>query len=87
MRRDQASPATMRTLAAIEQLLHEIRMTNWEKLAIGAEYDSATKTSALLEHGLALLNATLDIHDLIADAFLNHQIQMGPDTQPTLFGL
>jgi uncharacterized circularly permuted ATP-grasp superfamily protein/uncharacterized alpha-E superfamily protein len=85
--REQASPATMRTLAAIEQLLHEIRMTNWEKLASEAESDSTTKTGTLLEHGLSLLNATLDIHDLIADAFLNHQIQMGPDTQPTLFGL
>jgi uncharacterized circularly permuted ATP-grasp superfamily protein/uncharacterized alpha-E superfamily protein len=84
---EQASPATMRTLAAIEQLLHEIRMTDWEKLASDAESDSTTKTSALLEHGLFLLNATLDIHHLIADAFLNHQIHMGPETQPRLFGL
>ena len=65
----------------------ELRMTNWEKLATDAVSDSTTKTGALLEHGLSLLNATLDIHHLIADAFLNHQIQMGPDTQPTLFGL
>jgi uncharacterized circularly permuted ATP-grasp superfamily protein/uncharacterized alpha-E superfamily protein len=85
--REQASPAAVRTLAAIEQLLHEIRMTDWEKLASDAESDSTTKTSALLEHGLFLLNATLDIHHLIADAFLNHQIHMGPETQPRLFGL
>jgi uncharacterized alpha-E superfamily protein len=41
--REQASPATMRTLAAIEQLLHEIRMTNWEKLATDAVSDSTAK--------------------------------------------
>jgi uncharacterized circularly permuted ATP-grasp superfamily protein/uncharacterized alpha-E superfamily protein len=85
--RERPSRATMRTLAAIEQLLHEIRMTDWERLVSDAESDSMTKSSALLEHGLFLLNATLDIHDLIADAFLNHQIHMGPDTQPMLFDL
>ena len=52
-----------------------------------AESASSAKSSALLDHGFALLNATLEIHHLIADGFLNHQIHMGPDIQPTLFGL
>ncbi len=85
--REQASPATLRTLAGIEQLLHEIRLTDWDKLADDAESASSAKSSELLDHGFSLLNATLDIHNLIADGFLNHQIHMGPDTQPTLFGL
>jgi hypothetical protein len=41
----------------------------------------------LLDHGSFLLDATLDIHHLIADGFLNHQIHMRPDAQPTLFAL
>ena len=77
----------MRTLAGIEQLLHEIRLTDWDKLVDDAESASSAKSNALLDHGFSLLNRTLDIHHLIADGFLNHQIHMGPDTQPTLFGL
>jgi hypothetical protein len=76
----------MRTLAGIEQLIHEIRLTDWDKLLNEAEPASSAKSSALLDHGFALLNATLEIHHLIADGFLNHQIHMGPDIQPTLFG-
>ena len=76
----------MRTLAGIEQLLHEIRLTDWEKLLKEAESASSSKSNVLLDHGYALLDATLEIHHLIADAFLNHQIHMGPDIQPTLFG-
>ncbi len=85
--REQASPATLRTLAGIEQLLHEIRLTDWEKLAKDSESGGSAKSSTLLDHGSYLLNGTLDIHHLIADGFLNHQIHMGPDIQPTLFGL
>jgi uncharacterized alpha-E superfamily protein len=84
--REQATGATLRTLAGIEQLIHQIRLTDWDKLLSEAESVSAAKSSALLDHGFALLNATLDIHHLIADGFLNHQIHMGPNTQPTLFG-
>jgi uncharacterized circularly permuted ATP-grasp superfamily protein/uncharacterized alpha-E superfamily protein len=85
--REQASPATMRTLAGIEQLLHEIRLTDWDKLVDEANSASSAKSNALLDHGFSLLNATLEIHHLIADGFLNHQIHMGPDAQPMLFGL
>lgn len=76
----------MRTLAGIEQLLHEIRLTDWEELLKEAESASSSKSNVLLDHGYTLLDATLEIHHLIADAFLNHQIHMGPDIQPTLFG-
>lgn len=84
--REQTTGATMRTLAGIEQLLHEIRLTDWEELLKEAESASSSKSNVLLDHGYALLDATLEIHHLIADAFLNHQIHMGPDIQPTLFG-
>ena len=83
--RDQATAATMRTLAGIEQLIHEIRLTDWDELLNEAE-PASPKSSALLDHGSSLLNATLEIHHLIADGFLNHQIHMGPHAQPTLFG-
>ena len=78
----------MRTLAGIEQLLHEIRLTDWEKLLKRSGVVVLVEIQpTLLDHGFSLLDATLDIHNLIADGFLNHQIHMGPDTQPTLFGL
>ncbi len=83
--REQATAATMRTLAGIEQLIHEIRLTDWEKL-LSEEAGSSSKASPLLDHGSALLKATLEIHHLIADGFLNHQIHMSPHIQPTLFG-
>jgi uncharacterized circularly permuted ATP-grasp superfamily protein/uncharacterized alpha-E superfamily protein len=83
--REQASPAILRTLASIERLLHDIRLTDWEKLAGEAVNGTPAKTSVLLRHGSALLHATLDIHHLIADGFLNHQIHMDPVVQPMLF--
>jgi uncharacterized circularly permuted ATP-grasp superfamily protein/uncharacterized alpha-E superfamily protein len=85
--RDQASRARRRTLASIEQLLRDIRLTDWEQLFEGAESAPLKRSSLLLEHGSRLLNATLDIHYLIADGFLNHQIHMDPNMQPTLFAL
>jgi uncharacterized alpha-E superfamily protein len=84
--REQATAATLRTLAGIEQLIHAIRLTDWDKLLGEAEAVSTSRSSALVDHGSALLNATLNIHHLIADGFLNHQIHMGPDIQPSLFG-
>ena len=73
--------------AGIEQLLHEIRLTDWENLLADAECSSPGKSNSLFYHGSFLLDATLDIHHLIADGFLNHQIHMRPDAQPTLFAL
>lgn len=77
--RDENSTTTQRTIAGIEQLVHEIRLTDW---------DALTETSPRLsETGARLLAATLNVHHLIADGFLNHQIHMSPEIQPLLFGL
>ena len=83
--REQTSPAIMRTVAGIEQLLRDIRLTDWGKLLEQEEGVASTKPGPLREHGFSLLDAALKIHYLIADGFLNHQIHMGADTQPTLF--
>jgi hypothetical protein len=79
------SLTAVRTQAGIEDVIHEIRLTEWEELL--ARPDAHRKTGALQERGNTLLKATLDIHHLIADGFLNHQIHMRPETQPSLFGL
>ncbi|CAN5495243.1 hypothetical protein BH09VER1_BH09VER1_42740 [soil metagenome] len=79
------SLTAVRTQAGIEDLIHEIRLTEWEDLL--QRPDAQQKTGALQERGSKLLKATLDIHHLIADGFLNHQIHMRPETQPSLFGL
>ena len=42
---------------------------------------------ALNEAGNKLLQSTLNVHHLISDGFLNHQIHMRPEAQPLLFGL
>ncbi len=81
--RDENSPTTQRTLQGIEALVQQIRMTDWEHLLA----DGDPKSNALIEQGSKLLQGTLDIHHLISDGFLNHQIHMRPETQPTLFGL
>lgn len=83
---EDASPSTLRTLAGIEQLVSEIRLTDWEAL-LELPPSPDGKSSPVLDHGTKLLDATLDIHHLISDSFLNHQIHMGRDSQPLLFGL
>jgi uncharacterized circularly permuted ATP-grasp superfamily protein/uncharacterized alpha-E superfamily protein len=81
--RDENSSTTQRTVAGIEQLVHEIRLTDWDQLVSQAEENP----EALNETGTRLLQSTLNVHDLISDGFLNHQIHMRPDAQPLLFGL
>lgn len=83
--RDEVSPATNRTIIAMEQLIQLIRHTDWESLARDAENDLSAK-NALLDKQAEFLDATLGLHHLISDGFLNHQIQMNPESQPTLFG-
>ena len=85
--RAEASPNAARTLSGITHLVHTIRQTDWESLERASLADPATGAKAMLEHGSQLLQATLDIHHLISDGFLNHQIHMRPETQPLLFGL
>jgi len=81
--RDESSPATRRTVAGIEALVHEIRQTDWDQLVDRA----GEQPEALAETGNRLLQSTLNVHHLIADSFLNHQIHMRPEDQPLLFGL
>jgi uncharacterized alpha-E superfamily protein len=81
--REENSPTTMRTRDGIESLVQQIRLTDWEQLLA----DEDPKSGALMEQSNKLLQGTLDIHHLISDGFLNHQIHMRPETQPTLFGL
>ena len=84
--REETSSTTRRTVAGMEKLIQEIRQTNWEELELMEKSDPAAKTPPLLAQGTRLLEATLDIHHLISDGFLNHQIHMRAETQPTLFG-
>ena len=81
--REENSPTSLRTLEGIETLVQEIRLTDWEHLLEQPD----PKSNALVEQSSRLLQGTLDIHHLISDGFLNHQIHMRPETQPTLFGL
>lgn len=79
---DTSSPATGRAVAAIESLVQVIQATDWENLL--ADREPPGKTTPLQAHCDQLLARVLGIHDLIADAFLNHQIHMRHET-PTLF--
>ena len=76
----------MRTLAGIEQLIHEIRLTDWDELFERSRTGPRRNPALCWTTAPRCLNATLEIHHLIADGFLNHQIHMGPHAQPTLFG-
>lgn len=81
--REENTATTFRTIDGIENLIQQIRLTNWEQLL---ENDDQ-KSTALIDQGAKLLQGTLDIHHLISDGFLNHQIHMRPEMQPLLFGL
>ena len=83
--RHSGSPARTRTVAAIEELIHRVRLTDWDELSV-EEPDPPGKTNAVTEEASRLLDGTLGIHHLIADGFLNHQVHMRPEMQPTLFG-
>jgi len=82
---EENSPTTRRTLAAIANLIHEIRQTDWEELVAASEADPAAKSAPLLDQGKRLLQGTLAIHHLISDGFLNHQVHMHQETQPLPF--
>jgi uncharacterized alpha-E superfamily protein len=74
-----ASAATDRTLGAIESLLDAIRQTPWESLP---DVPPASKNDL----SARLLDGILEIHHLIADGFLTHQVPMRPEMQTLLFG-
>jgi len=82
----ESSPAFQLTLSMIEQLTHKVRQSDWESLAGGDDLPTG-RNNALLRHSKNLLEEVLDMHDLISDGFLNHQIHMESEAQPTLFGL
>lgn len=84
--RDENSPATRRTLDAIRSLVHDIRQTDWEEMVAASESGLAEESDEMLDRGTEFLEATLDIHHLISDGFLNHQIHMDAEDQPLLFG-
>lgn len=87
LRRDQGenTPAAQHTIAVIEQLTSSIRQTDWEELTeMDENQPSGLRTDRVTERGQLLLEGTLDIHHLISDGFLNHQIHMRPETQPLL---
>jgi len=87
LRRDgeENTPGAQHAIAAIEQLTSSIRQTDWDELTeMDENQPSGLRTDRVTERGQQFLKATLDIHHLISDGFLNHQIHMRPDTQPLL---
>lgn len=77
---DVRSPATGRSVAAIESLIVAVQSTDWDRLL--QEPGGNPKKSPLQEQSDVLLARVQGIHDLIADGFLNHQIHMRHETQP-----
>jgi len=77
---DLRSPATGRSVAAIEALITSIHATDWDGLLREAG-DSPRKSPLQLQSD-ELLDRVLGIHDLISDGFLNHQIHMRHETPP-----
>ncbi len=76
---DVRSPATVRSVAAIESLVQRIQTTDWDGF-LKRPAESGSKLP-LQEQSSELLAGVLEIHDLISDGFLNHQIHMRHQTQ------
>ncbi|MFY8215251.1 MAG: alpha-E domain-containing protein, partial [Chthoniobacterales bacterium] len=91
---NQPSAATTRMVSGIETLLNQINQVDWERLAeleIEDEPSSeksrpTAKDSELLCHLQLLLEGTQELHHIVTDGFLNHQIHMRPPEQPLLEG-
>lgn len=77
---DLRSPATGRSVAAIESLISSIHSTDWDQL-LRSSGDTPRK-SPLQIQSEELMVRVLGIHDLISDGFLNHQIHMRHETPP-----
>ncbi len=77
---DVSSPATGRSVAAIETLICEIQATDWDRLLRSAGENP--RKSPLQARSEELLARVRGIHDLVSDGFLNHQIHMRHETQP-----
>jgi uncharacterized alpha-E superfamily protein len=77
---DVRSPATGRSVAAIESLIGAIQATDWDELLRSSA--ETRRKLPLQAHNEDLLARVRGIHDLISDGFLNHQIHMRCETQP-----
>lgn len=77
---DLRSPATGRSVAALEALISAIHATDWDNLLRTPGH--TPRKSPLQTQSDELLVRVLGIHDLISDGFLNHQIHMRHETQP-----
>ena len=75
--RDTVSPATQRSIGAIDAVADDLRATDW--LGLAEEGRAADRCKYFFEKMLSL-------HHSIADGFLNHQIHIRNEAQPTLFG-
>ena len=76
---DVSSPATGRSVAAIETLICEINATDWDRLLLASGENP--RKSPLQARSEELLARVRGIHDLVSDGFLNHQIHMRHETQ------
>lgn len=78
----ETSLAMQKTLSFIRALMIRLESTAWEKFFdAGASGKPAGSLKEVLE---AFLADVLEMHHLIADGFLNHQIHMQPPEQPLL---
>jgi uncharacterized circularly permuted ATP-grasp superfamily protein/uncharacterized alpha-E superfamily protein len=81
----EGTVVAQRAISAIEQLISNIRQTDWEELIEKDECKPAgLRADAVSGRSLPLMESTLQIHHLISDSFLNHQIHMRPETQQLL---
>ena len=77
---DVRSPATERSVAAIESLVGAIQASDWESL-LESPFDGQRKLP-LQAQTEDLLARVSGIHHLISDGFLSHQIHMRHETEP-----
>lgn len=88
------SVAPQRIVSGIENLLNHINQVNWELLAdreIEMEAEPGApipnpKESVLIGELEQLLAGTQELHHMVTDGFLNHQIHMRPPEQSLLSG-
>jgi len=91
---NQPSAATIRMVGGIETLLNQINQVDWERLAeleieddlVSEKPRPTAKDSELLTHLQLLLEGTQELHHIVTDGFLNHQIHLRPPEQPLLAG-
>lgn len=74
------SPATDKALSAMENLIGEVRGSDWEALL--REGKKPASRSALHSRSTRLLESLLGLHTVICDSFLNHQVLMHHEAKP-----